>query len=168
MPVTVPRRASLIWMRTLTRAAALGLAVLSLAGCSAVVALTPAEDAKNTACAEVVVRLPDLVAGLGIRKTNAQGTGAWGDPTAVFLRCGVAVPEPTASLPCGTIDDVDWLVDDTDAPNYVFTTYGRDPAVEVVLDYDQVSSAEALRDLAGAVGVIPADRQCIAVEDFGD
>ena len=100
-------------MRILTRAAALGLAVLSLAGCSAVVALTPAEDAKNTACAEVVVRLPDLVAGLDIRKTNAQGTGAWGEPTAVFLRCGVAVPEPTATLPCGTIEDVDWLIDDT-------------------------------------------------------
>lgn len=155
-------------MRSLSRAATLGLVVLALAGCSPIVALTPAEDAKNAACAEVVVRLPELVAGLEIRKTNAQGTGAWGEPTAVFLRCGVPVPEPTATLPCGTIDDVDWLVDDRDAPNYILTTYGRDPAIEVVLNYDEVSSAAALSDLSGAVKVIPADRQCIAVEDLGD
>jgi hypothetical protein len=160
-------------MRTSIRATALGLAALTLAttglaGCSPVVALTPADDAKNTACAEVVVRLPDLVAGLSKRKTDAQGTGAWGQPTAVFLRCGVPVPDPTATLPCGTIDGVDWLVDDRDAPNYVFTTYGRDPAIEIVLNYDDVSSAAALTDLSGAVSVIPADRHCVSVSDLGN
>jgi hypothetical protein len=155
-------------MRISVRAAAIGFAILTLAGCSPIVALTPAEDAKNAACAEVVVRLPELVGGLQQRKTDAQGTGAWGDPTGVFLRCGVPVPDPTATLPCGTIDGVDWLVDDKDAPNYVFTTYGRDPAIEVVLDYDSISSAAALTDLASAVQVIPADRQCVAVSDLGD
>lgn len=155
-------------MRTSTRLAGVVLAVLALAGCSPIVSLTAADDAKNTACAEVVVRLPELVGGLSERKTDAQGTGAWGDPTGVFLRCGVPVPDPTATLPCGTIDGVDWLVDDTDAPNYVFTTYGRDPAIEVVLDYDSVASAAALTDLSSAVKVVPADRECVAVSDLGD
>lgn len=155
-------------MRVAATGAAVTGAMLALAGCSPIVALAPAEDAKNPACAEVVVRLPELVGGLEQRKTDAQGTGAWGDPTGMFLRCGVPVPDPTATLPCGTIDGVDWLVDDTDAPNYVFTTYGRDPAIEVVLDYDSVSSAAALTDLSGAIQVIPADRQCVAVSDLGD
>ena len=154
-------------MRNPLRALGLAVVALALAGCTPTVALSPAQDAKNAACAEVVVRLPEQVAGFEQRKTDAQGTGAWGEPTAVILYCGVPVPDPTATLPCGTIDGVDWLVDDRDAPNYILTTYGRDPAIQVVLDYDRVGSAAVLTDLASAVRVIPADRQCIATEDLG-
>ena len=50
---------------------------------------------------------------------------------------------------------VDWLIDDSDAPHYRFTTFGRSPAVEVYLDYDEVSGSQVLTDLGPAVGQLP-------------
>lgn len=135
--------------------------VLLLAGCAQVVALEPAADAANPKCAAVVVRLPESVAGLESRETNAQGTGAWGEPAAVILRCGVPVPAPTASLPCITVDGIDWLRDDKDDPNFVFTTYGRDPAVEVIIDDRKASGLSTLTDLSSAVSAIPAEGGCV-------
>ncbi len=139
-----------------------------LSGCSPTVALQPAEHAIDAACAQVVVGLPETVAGQQQRKTDAQGTGAWGDPASVLLRCGVPVPPPTAEYACYTIDGVDWLRNEDEAPNYIFTTYGRDPAVEVIVDGDAVSGADALRDLAFAVSVTPKQGECIAPEDVFD
>lgn len=138
---------------------------LLLAGCSPVVALEPAEDAASPLCAEVSVRLPDTVAELAKRQTNAQATGAWGEPTSVLLRCGVPAPAPTAELPCVTVEGVDWLRDDRDDPVFVFTTYGRTPAVEVIVDYSTTSAFDALRDVAFAVSQLPVDGACISPED---
>ena len=147
----------------------------TLAGCAAIVPLEPADDAANVACADVIVNLPDTVAGLDKRETNAQGTGAWGEPAGVLLRCGVAVPDPTAALACVTAptDGIDWLRDDSDTPNFVFTTYGRDPAVQVVIDSDgdpdidgdEVSGFDALNELANAVSQISPDRFCVGLSD---
>ncbi len=131
--------------------AAIAAVTLLLSGCSATLALEPADDAINPACAAVVVRLPDTVSTLPARETNAQGTGAWGSPASVILRCGVPVPAPTATLPCVTVDGIDWLRDDTGDPNFVFTTYGREPAIEVIVNSDAASGLEALTDLAFAV-----------------
>ncbi|MEZ5191081.1 MAG: DUF3515 family protein, partial [Schumannella sp.] len=63
-----------------------------LAACAPTVVMHPADDANNPDCAAVIVRLPDQVAGLDRRQTDAQSTAAWGDPDAVLLRCGVTVP----------------------------------------------------------------------------
>ena len=141
-------------------AAVLALALplaLVLAGCSQTVALEPADDAANPVCAEVSVRLPDTADGQPLRSTNAQATGAWGNPASIILRCGVPAPAPTAELPCLTVEGIDWLRDDSDAPNYVFTTYGRVPAVEVIVDGDKASGFAALVDLAPAVGRLPVE-----------
>lgn len=169
-------------MRTTTRAAALAagvtlVGVLALAGCAQTVTLQPADDAANPLCAKVSVELTflDTVAGLEPRETNAQATAAWGEPATVLLRCGVASPPPTAEFPCFTIEGVDWLRDDTGDPNFVFTTYGRTPAVEVIIDSDGdpdipddgVSGLEALTDVARAVAAIPADRECVAIGEAG-
>lgn len=135
--------------------------VLLLAGCTPPVALEPAEDAASPLCAEVSVRLPDTVATLTKRTTNAQATGAWGEPTAVILRCGVPSPAPTAELPCVTVEGVDWLRDDTDDPTFIFTSYGRTPAVEVIVDSTAASGLDALTDLAFAVSQLPADGACV-------
>ena len=152
--------------RTLVPSAALAaLPLLLLTACSPIVALQPAEDAVNVGCAEVIVGLPQTVAGLDARETNAQGTAAWGDPARVILRCGVAPPPPTAEYPCVSPEGVDWLRNDTDAPNFVFTTYGRDPAVEVIVDSEAASGLAALTDLGYAVSIIPQDGECIAIED---
>ena len=112
----------------------------------------------------VVVRLPDEVAGLAERETNAQGTGAWGAPASVLLRCGVEPPGPTTER-CVSVDGVDWIIDETDAPRYLFTTYGRTPAVEVLVDNDVVSGSTAIADLSAAVSVIPAERECTNLGD---
>lgn len=135
--------------------------VLLLSACTPTVALEPAEDAASPLCAEVSVRLPDTVATLTKRTTNAQATGAWGEPTAVILRCGVPSPAPTATLPCVTVDGVDWLRDDADDPTFVFTSYGRTPAVEVIVDSTAASGLDALTDLAFAVSQLPADGACV-------
>ena len=160
-------------MRSSTRAALLAPLLLVLVGCAPIVALDPAEDAADPACAEVTVRLPEAIGEAERRETNAQATAAWGEPTGVILRCGVPAPAPTSTLPCVTVDGVDWLRDDTSDPNFVFTTYGRTPAIEVIIDSDGdpdtandgVSGREALQELADAVGLLPVDGQCLALED---
>lgn len=148
--------------------------VLLLAGCAPVVQLQPAEGATDPACASVIVDLPSTVGGLASRETDAQGTGAWGEPALVLLRCGVPAPDPTTSE-CLTVDGIDWVRDDSNDPNFVFTTYGRTPAVEVIIDSDGdpsvqgdgVSGVEALTDLSDAVGQIPQTNTCISPAEVG-
>lgn len=137
---------------------------LALAGCTQAVAFDAGESASDPDCAAVSVRLPDAVAGLAERETNAQGTGAWGNPAAVLLRCGVEPLGPTTDR-CVSVDGVDWVIDESDAPNYRFTTYGRTPAVEVLVDNDTVSGTTAISDLSGAVSVIPPEDGCVSVDD---
>lgn len=127
-----------------------------LSGCSATVAMTPASGSNDAACAAVTVRLPDRLDGQDRRWTDAQATAAWGSPTTVLLTCGVAAPGPS-TLPCQSAGGVDWLIDDSAAPNYRFTTFGRTPAVEVYLDYDVVSARTVLDALGQAVQQLPAD-----------
>lgn len=142
--------------------------LLVLAGCTPIVALDAADDAANPACAPMMVRLPDTVGGLSARETDAQSTAAWGQPAFVLLRCGVPSPAPNATLTCTTVAGIDWLGDDSKDPNFVFTTYGRSPAVEVIIDSDGdpdvpddgVSGLDTLSDLAAAVSEIPATRGC--------
>ena len=129
----------------------------ALTGCAVDrLAARPRPDANDPACAEVSVRLPDDVDGQARRWTDAQATGAWGDPAAVILTCGVEPPGPS-TLPCQSVDGVDWIIDDTEAPHYRVTTFGRVPAVELYLDNKVVSSAEVLDRLSRIVGVLPTD-----------
>ena len=160
-------------MRATLRLTAMAvLATGLLTGCSQTVPLQPATHAADPDCAAVTARLPETVDDSGVflqRETNAQGTSAWGSPAAVILRCGVEVPDPTASLDCITLDGIDWLRDPEDDPNFVFTTYGRDPAIEVIVNSLDASGTNALQDLASAISIIPADRACVAPEDvFGE
>jgi hypothetical protein len=132
---------------------------ISLGGCARVVPLEPAGDATHNGCAQVIVRLPDTVDGLPQQQTNAQATGAWGDPSVVLLRCGVEVLGPT-TLRCVSISNVDWIIDETN-PDYVTAvTYGRDPSTEVVIDKQYAGASIILADLALAVESIPASRKC--------
>jgi hypothetical protein len=153
-------------MKTMLRLTAVTVIALgALTGCTQAVAYEPAADAQNTGCAEVMVRLPDTVGELGLRETNAQGVGAWGSPASVILRCGVDIPDPTSALPCVLVEDVYWLRDDVDAPNYVFTTYGREPATEVVINREVISPGSALFELVDAVGATTETSSCTEIED---
>ncbi len=141
------------------------LALLGLlSGCAGTIALQPAEAANDPACAEIMVRVPDVVAGLDRRSTNAQSTAAWGDPAAVILRCGLPDGGPSV-LPCFTVDNVDWLRDDANDPNFTFVTYGRNPAVEVLIDSAAVSGTAVLSDLSIAVGTLEPLRVCVDATD---
>jgi len=145
-------------------AAALALsAAIGLAGCSTTVSLQPADDAGNPTCADVIVRLPGSVDGQERRWTDAQATGAWGDPASVLLTCGVTPPGPTEAK-CITIGGVDWIVDESEAPKYRVTTYGRTPAVEVYIDNEVVSPNNVLDRLSTSVGILPIDGECTSTE----
>lgn len=130
-----------------------------LTGCTPVVNLEAAPEANDPLCAEVSVRLPEELGSLTQRETNSQGTSAWGEPAAVLLRCGLEGVE-VSTLPCVTAGEVDWLVDDSEAPNYRFISYARFPAVEVIVDSTQASGITTLESLSQAVAKIPATKTC--------
>ena len=140
----------------------LALALLSLTGCAATVNLEPAQDANDPACAEVSVRYPDEIGDLKQRYTNAQATTAYGDPAAVLVRCGLE-PVFASTLPCVSAGEVDWLVDDADAPNFRFISFGRTPAVEVIVDSESASGITALESLSQAVSKLPATAFCTEI-----
>ena len=135
-------------------------AALGLSACSETVSLEPADDANNYGCAEVSVRLPADIDGLAQRATDAQATSAWGKPASVILRCGLE-PVYASTLTCVTAGNVDWLVDDSQAPTYRFITFARKPATEVIVDSKHASGVTTLEAIAPAVQRIKATRQCL-------
>ncbi|WP_022881122.1 DUF3515 family protein [Gryllotalpicola ginsengisoli] len=155
--------------RLLPAAAAAVAFTAALAGCTPTVAMTAAKDANNPKCANVIVRLPDTVDGKKRDWTNAQSTGAWGDPVVVQLRCGVTPLGPTTKQ-CVTVNDIDWvLLNDPDDKVLSYVTYGRTPAVEVDIQHGSggASDAAVLPDLADAVAEIPQSAQHSCVDSSG-
>lgn len=172
LPASADSLGSMITRRSRTASRLIAAATLAaataslLSGCSAAVSLEPAAASNDPDCAYITVSLPATVADLPKRDTDAQATGAWGSPASILLRCGVEVPEPT-TLECTNVNGVDWIIDDSDAPNYRFTTYGRDPAIEVIVDSDVVHGSTALVDLEPAVSNVPEEpfTACVGVDD---
>ncbi len=152
-----PRRTPLVLL--------LVAATVALTGCAPIVPMDPAPDAVNPECAEMIVRLPQQVADLDIRQTNAQATGAWGQPAAVLLRCGVPPLGPT-TLPCLNINGIDWIEDTSDAPMLRYQAYGRIPATEVVIDSSKISGTTALIDLGAVISLVPQTRECVGPQDL--
>ena len=141
---------------------ALAFALVFLTGCASMVALEPAEDANNAECAEIIVRLPDELAGEQKRRVNAQSTAAWGEPVSVILRCGLE-PVEVSSLPCVSAGDIDWLVDDANAPSFRFISYARFPATEVIIDSTKLAGVTVLEQLSSTIGILPATKRCTEV-----
>jgi hypothetical protein len=145
--------------------AALSSFVVVIVGCAPTVNVNPAVDANAPECANMMVRLPDTLADQKRRSVNSQATAAWGNPVSVIVRCGLELPPPNP-LPCFDIDGIDWLRDDSEAPSFVFTTYGLDPATEVIVDSEVVSGTAVLRELSRPVGSQSAPVQrCVDVSD---
>ncbi|MEV8215113.1 DUF3515 family protein [Leifsonia sp. NPDC077715] len=141
-------------------------AALLLAGCAPTVSLDPASDSNAPGCAEISVRLPDTVADKPKRETDAQATGAWGDPAAVILRCGVP-PIGATTKPCVNVNGVDWvLMTDPAAKTIVYQTFGRTPATEVIIDHVAgVSDSSVLPEFASAVQTVPQTQKCLSTLD---
>ncbi|WP_454698830.1 DUF3515 domain-containing protein [Arthrobacter humicola] len=151
-------------LRSLRLPATAAAVVLALSGCAPVVDVAPAKDAANPACAPMMVALPDTMGDAGLRKTNSQATAAWGDPSKVILRCGVNVPGPTTDR-CVSVNGIDWVIKEGD-PVWTLTTFGREPATEILMDPDQISSATVLAELSAAAGKIKATRNCVGQEEL--
>ena len=150
--------------RFITAIAVIAGGVSLLAGCAGDVPMESAENSNDPACADVIVRLPATVAELDKRTTNAQATGAWGDPAGVLLYCGIEPTGPTTQE-CVNVNGVDWIVDDTRAPLYRFEAYGREPGLQVVVDSEKASGTAAVLDLSAVVKQLPQVRQCTSVND---
>lgn len=126
-----------------------------LTGCTNAVAMSPAPSANAAACAAAQVRLPAAVdTKFDLRNTNAQSTAAWGDPEAAIYHCGVTVPT-VSDLPCFDQGGVDWIRDDR-GKQIVYTTFGRSPAVQVVID-TSLTTSQVVQDLTDAVSTLPKD-----------
>lgn len=147
-------------------AAALVMASLAggLAGCASTVPMEPAPDANNPECASITVRLPQTVSGMERRTTNAQSTGAWGDPVGVELRCGSPVSGPTTNL-CVSVKGVDWIIDDSKAPIYRFEAYGREPGLELFVNSEHASGTLVASDLSNVAQMLPQKRKCTGYDD---
>lgn len=116
--------------------------------------------ATDPACARLAERLPATVRRHGRVPTTSPSpaVAAWGRP-AVVWRCGVSPPGPT-SRDCLSVDGVDWVevpLDDGTA----FTTYGRDPAVQVLVPHDGSPDPLILPTFSAVVSTQPQGlRRC--------
>lgn len=145
---------------------------LGLSACAQPVTVRPAPAAADPQCAEVVLALPRTLGDLERLPSGTQAAAMWGDRSdPVVLRCGVEPPGPTTDQ-CVQADDgevsVDWIaVAGEETPDgaepWTFTTYGRVPAVEVVVPASVTSSTSTsfLVDLGAAVAQVEQDRACL-------
>ncbi|WP_448629074.1 DUF3515 domain-containing protein [Cellulomonas soli] len=167
-------------LRTAVGVGALGIAAL-LSACTSAVPVDVAPSAADPVCAEVVLALPEeLGDGLAAVDTTAQATKAWGSPAhPVVLRCGVEPLGPTTDR-CVSVETpggptVDWVVVPDDAAaattgtsgsgesGWTFTTYGREPAVEVYVPAEVAAErSTSFVDLLGpAVARTQQVRTCL-------
>ncbi|MEV7762607.1 DUF3515 family protein [Curtobacterium flaccumfaciens] len=149
--------------RTLAIVGAVIALAAGLTGCTNAVSMSAAPSANAAACAAVQVRLPATVdSKFDLRNTNAQATAAWGDPEVAIYHCGVAVPT-VSDLPCFSQGGVDWIRDDR-GDQVVYTTFGRSPAVQVVVDSTKTTSV--VQELSDAVSSLPKDgHECLDPAD---
>ncbi|MBF4594147.1 MULTISPECIES: DUF3515 family protein [Curtobacterium] len=150
--------------RTLAIVGAVITLAAGLTGCTNAVSMSAAPSANAAACAAVQVRLPATVdSKFDLRNTNAQATAAWGDPEVAIYHCGVAVPT-VSDLPCFSQGGVDWIRDDR-GDQVVYTTFGRSPAVQVVVDSTKTTSS-VVQELSDAVSSLPKDgHECLDPAD---
>ncbi|WP_166972781.1 DUF3515 domain-containing protein [Brevibacterium atlanticum] len=143
------------------------LAGVALSGCSRTVIVDPAEDAANPECADIMLTLPDEISGAKARTTSSQGTKAWGDPNIAVLRCGVTPPGPTTDQ-CVSVSGVDWISKPTDDDDstWMFTSYGRTPAVEVLVNRKAESGNDVLAAISPALAKIKPDEKCVGADDL--
>lgn len=149
--------------RALTRRLAAALATLTvLAGCgSETPSATPASNAADPLCAKAAAHWPTTVgskARVSIDVSGGQSSAdvtktvaAWGDP-AIIARCGVTAPGP--STDCIEADNIDWVMSSL-SDGKRFVTYGRVPAIEVLVPAAYSPEPLVLSAFDQAAGQIP-------------
>jgi hypothetical protein len=139
-------------------AAAAVLAVLSLR--DRPVEVTAPAGGSDPVCARLATRLPATLRGQQRRPTTSPSpaVAAWGDP-AIVWRCGVPLLGPTQDE-CTQVDGVDWVrVPLADGSS--FTTYGREPAVQLLVPRAYAPEPLVLPALSRVVAAVPqGSRRC--------
>ncbi|NHN54474.1 DUF3515 family protein [Calidifontibacter sp. DB0510] len=133
-------------------AAALAATMLSACGSDSV-AVSAGPRSADAACGKVAQRWPSTVAGTSVRTVTPDDptVHAWGDP-AIIARCGVAPPGP--STECVSASGVDWVMRDL-SDGKAFVTFGRDPAIEVLVPSAYSPEPLVLGAFAEAAAQIP-------------
>ncbi len=134
--------------------ATLGAGLL-IGGCSSAVKVVPFEGAdQDSVCAEVAVLWPTTVGGESSRVTavDSNTVAAWGDPP-ILARCGAPIVGPTTDQ-CLDIGGVDWVAKQLE-DGVRFTTFGRDPAIEVLVPDAYATESLLMPAFAAPAGVVP-------------
>lgn len=118
----------------MTAVALCATAVVALSGCSSAVEIAPTPLSNGDVCREVTSAWPAKVGDHSRREvSNASAGAAYGDP-AIIARCGVPALGPTTD-DCIEVDGMGWVAQKL-SDGTRFTTFGRDPAVEVLIPSD--------------------------------
>ncbi|QFG68998.1 DUF3515 family protein [Ornithinimicrobium pratense] len=142
-----------------------GVALLAGACGDGAVRAVPFDAADSPACLAVADHWPTTVGPHEPRVTAVQsrGVAAWGDPPIV-ARCGKQPPGPTTEQ-CLDVNGVDWVLTELD-DGAMFTTYGRDPAIEVLVPDTHESAPLLLPVFGAAAEQVPQTMgRCTAVGD---
>ena len=141
-------------MRSLTAAVLCTAAVSALGGCSGAVEVQPLPGATAAACVELT--WPTTVGGHPRVTTTPQAAAhaAWGDP-AIIARCGAAALAPTEE-PCVDVDGVGWIPEKL-SDGTRFTTFGTDPAIELLVPSTYAPESLLLPAFTKAAKGLPAN-----------
>lgn len=135
------------------------LLVGALSACSTTEVTDPPQSG-SAACRSVAAKWPETVGGHSRQPTSSSSVAvrAWGDP-AIIARCGLPPVGPTTDQ-CLQVSGIDWIVHQlTDGVR--FTTYGRSPAIEVLVPSDYSPEPLLLPAFGKAVAAIPQGaRRC--------
>lgn len=130
------------------------VAGLLLSGCSSAVevAIPPAAD--HEACVAASAQWPDEVKGQGEDETDPSdpAVAAWGEPP-IIARCGMPPVGPTEDE-CVVVDGIDWVAEDLDDGTRL-TTFGRDPAIEVIVPQEHDPAPLLLPAFSDAATQLP-------------
>ena len=116
--------------------------------------------AADPACGQLAARLPATVQRQGRVRTSSPSpaVAAWGDP-AIIWRCGVTPLGPTTDE-CIDVNGVDWVRHPL-ADGSSFTTFGRDPADQVLVPKAYAPEPLVLPPFSDVVSAIPqGERRC--------
>lgn len=139
------------------RGVAVGGVVVLLASCgSGTPRASVASGASDPLCTKVAQHWPATVASKSHTDIDVSGeptktVAAWGDP-AIIARCGVAAPGP--STDCIEADDIDWVMTSL-SDGKRFVTYGRVPAIEVLVPSAYSPEPLVLGAFDNAAGQVP-------------
>ncbi|MEU0160725.1 DUF3515 family protein [Streptomyces sp. NPDC006261] len=141
-------------------AAALTAGTAFVAGCGGSgYNLTRPPHSAGPACDTLTGKLPAELGGYDLERSDVTGAAAWGDGD-VIVYCGM--PEPEAGGDCIDEGGVDWVAQppaDTRTAK-MFSTQGRDPAVQVRLRNETTDASAVLSALGPAVKDIEAREPC--------